>query len=106
MKPRNMKPTLALLAAAFAVASLNEANAAELAVPDNVIFERDIEYANPDGQHLQLNLARPKTVSGVMPAVLCIHGGGFRAGTRDGHNGTCLKLAQRGFVAATVTYRL
>ena len=82
------------------------ASAAELVVPDNVIFERGIEYSNPDGQHLQLNLARPKDVTGPLPVVLCIHGGGFRAGHRDGNNALCLKLAQRGFVAATVSYRL
>ncbi len=82
------------------------ATAAELVVPDNVILERGIEYANPDGQHLQLNLARPKHLTGALPAVLCIHGGGFRAGHRDGNNALCLKLAQRGFVAATVSYRL
>ncbi len=82
------------------------ATAAELVVPDGVTFERGIEYANPDDQHLQLNLARPKNASGPMPAVLCIHGGGFRGGHRDGNNGLCLHLAQRGFVAATVSYRL
>jgi acetyl esterase/lipase len=81
-------------------------NAAELVIPDSVIFERNIEYANPYDQHLQLNLARPKETKGAMPAVLCIHGGGFRAGNREGHNGLCLKLAQRGFVAATCSYRL
>ena len=80
--------------------------AAELVVPETVVFERDIEYSNPDGQHLQLNLARPKNASAVLPTVLCIHGGGFRAGNRDGNNALCLKLAQRGFVAATVSYRL
>ena len=80
--------------------------AAELAVPDDVLFESGIEYANPDNQHLQLNLARPKNASGLMPAVLCIHGGGFRAGTRDGYNALYVRLAQRGFVAVTVTYRL
>src|SRR5689334_8474426 len=79
---------------------------AVLNIPDNVVFERDIEYANPDGQHLQLNLARPKEASGSIPAVLCIHGGGFRAGSRDGYNALCLKLAEHGFVAVTVTYRL
>src|ERR1051326_3005675 len=73
--------------------------AAELAIPDTVTFERDLEYANPDGQHLQLNLVRPKNASGPLPAVLCIHGGGFRAGNRDGHNGLCLRLAQNGFAA-------
>lgn len=81
-------------------------SAAELVIPDNVIFERGVEYANPDGRHLQLNLARPKEATGPLPVVLCIHGGGFRAGHRDGNNALCLKLAQRGFVAATVSYRL
>jgi acetyl esterase/lipase len=79
---------------------------AELNIPENVVFERNIEYANPDNQHLQLNLARPKNALNALPAVLCIHGGGFRAGTREGYNGLCVKLAQRGFVAATVSYRL
>jgi acetyl esterase/lipase len=80
--------------------------AAELAVPDNVIFERDLEYANAGGAHLQLNLARPRNVIGPLPAVLCIHGGGFRAGSREGYNKLCLMLAQRGFVATTISYRL
>jgi len=75
-------------------------------VPDTVIWEEGIEYTNPDDQHLQLNLARPKTGDGPFPAIICIHGGGFRAGKRDGYDGLCVKLAERGFVAATITYRL
>jgi acetyl esterase/lipase len=73
-----------------------------------IVFEQGIEYANPDDQHLQLNLARPKDVKEgeKLPAVLCIHGGGFRAGDRKGWDGFCKKLADRGYVAATVTYRL
>jgi acetyl esterase/lipase len=76
------------------------------AVPDDVVFEPGIEYANPDGQHLQLDLARPKSGAGPFPAVVCIHGGGFRAGTRQGYDGLCLRLAHEGYVAVTVTYRL
>jgi acetyl esterase/lipase len=79
--------------------------AADLAVPEDVQLEKDVEYSNPDGQHLQLDLARPKSAVNA-PAILCIHGGGFRAGTRQGYDGLCVKLAHRGFVAATVTYRL
>ncbi len=75
-------------------------------VPDSVIWEEGIEYTNPDNQHLQLNLARPKSGDGPFPAVICIHGGGFRAGKRDGYDGLCLKLAEQGYVAATITYRL
>ena len=76
------------------------------AVPPDVVFERGIEYANPDGQHLRLNLARPSKGGGPFPAVLCIHGGGFRAGQRESYDGLCARLAQRGYVALTVSYRL
>lgn len=76
------------------------------AVPDDVTFEAGVEYANPDGQHLQLDIARPKTGDGPFPAIVCIHGGGFRAGKRDGYDGLCIRLAQRGYVAMTVSYRL
>lgn len=80
--------------------------AAELAIPDEVVFERGIEFSNPDGQHLQLNLARPRNGIGPFPAIVCIHGGGFRAGTREGYDKLCVTLAQQGYVAVTVTYRL
>ncbi len=81
-------------------------SAAELAIPDRVVFEQNVEYTNPDDQHLQMNIARPKTGAGPFPAVLCIHGGGFRAGSREGYNALCLTLAQQGYVAATASYRL
>lgn len=71
-----------------------------------VVVERDMEYSNPDGQHLQLNLARPKEPGTGRPAVVCIHGGGFRAGKRDRWDAMCKQLAERGYVAVTVTYRL
>ena len=77
----------------------------KLEVPDDVIFEPNIEYSNPDNQHLQLNLARPKG-EGPFPTILCIHGGGFRAGSRQGYDKQCLRLAQHGYVALTISYRL
>lgn len=75
------------------------------AADDKIVVEKNIEYANPDGQHLQLDLARPEG-EGPFPAIICIHGGGFRAGTRDGYDGLIQKLARHGYVAVTVTYRL
>ena len=79
---------------------------AQESVPAGVLFEKNIEYSNPDDQHLQLNMARPKEGTGPFPAVICIHGGGFRAGSREGFNGLCLQLAEKGYVAVTVSYRL
>src|ERR1700677_2990212 len=79
---------------------------APLVIPDTVSFERGVEFANPDDQHLQLDMARPKTGDGPFPAIVCIHGGGFRAGSRKGYDALCLRLAQQGYVACTVSYRL
>jgi acetyl esterase/lipase len=81
-------------------------SAVELAVPSNVIFERGLEFNNPDHEPLLLDLARPKEGTGPFPAVVCIHGGGFRAGTREGYDPLCVKLAGQGYVAVTITYRL
>ena len=94
-----------LLASAMSILAVARLYGADLIIPDDVQFEQGIEYSNPDNQHLQLNLARPKQGDGALPAVICIHGGGFRAGHRDGYNKLCLRLAQNGYVALTVSYR-
>lgn len=73
---------------------------------EDIVFETGVEYTNPDGQHLELNIARPAAMDRLRPAVLCIHGGGFRAGRRERWDDLCKRLAARGYVAATVTYRL
>ena len=88
------------------LAAITGLRAADVAVPETVVFERDIEFANPDNQHLQVNLARPKGGDGLLPAVVCIHGGGFRAGKRESYDRLCVTLAEHGYVAITVTYRL
>ncbi|HEY1784235.1 MAG TPA: alpha/beta hydrolase [Pirellulales bacterium] len=91
---------LLLLAALIAPFPLERsATAGEIEV------ERDVEYSNPKDQHLKLNLARPSKIDGLAPAVVCIHGGGWTGGSRDGWQGTCEELARRGFVAVTVQYR-
>lgn len=70
-----------------------------------VRFQRAIEFNRPEGVPLNLNLARPRQPRGPYPAVLCIHGGGFRLGHRDRWNAFCRYLARRGYVAATASYR-
>ena len=75
-------------------------------VPENIAWHEAIEYAAPDGKPLLLNMAAPRDGAGPFPAIVCIHGGGFRAGKRESHDALCVKLAERGYVAATVSYRL
>ena len=75
-------------------------------VPPTVLWQEAIEYSRPTDESLQINIARPKQGDGPFPTVLCIHGGGFRAGKRESYDPLCIKLAERGYVAATMTYRL
>lgn len=102
---RSLLP-LRLAALTAAVCFSLPLRAAEPAVPDTVTFERNVVFARPGGVPLELNLAQPKEGKGPFPAVVCIHGGGFRAGKRESYDKLCLTLAARGYVAVTITYRL
>jgi acetyl esterase/lipase len=97
--PLRLAPLFGLALAALAA---RPALAQNLNVPDTVVYETDVEYAS----HLLLDLARPKSGDGPFPAVVCIHGGGFRAGDRRGYDGLVLRLAEHGYVAVTIEYRL
>ena len=71
-----------------------------------VRVERDLVYGKGGAVDLQLDLATPAQGKGPFPAVVCIHGGGWRGGSRQQLDGLIKVLAKRGFVAATVSYRL
>ncbi len=67
----------------------------------------DIPYLNTGKRDLKLDVFYPKTTpSRHRPAVLIIHGGGWRSGDRTHHRPLAQKLAEKGFVAITVEYRL
>src|SRR4051794_8774485 len=71
-----------------------------------VKVERDIVYGKGGDVDLKLDLAMPAEGKGPFPAVVCLHGGGWRAGKRQDLDRLTRLLAERGFVAVTVTYRL
>src|SRR5882724_11169360 len=59
---------------AACVAALVLLSVAPLCAQEKVVVENDIEFANPDNQHLKVNMARPAQGNGPFPAILCIHG--------------------------------
>src|ERR1700704_2470697 len=79
--------------------------AAELDIPSDVIVERGIDYTSIPHGKLAMDIVRPKA-PGKYPGIVLIHGGGFSAGTREGYLPMAIRLAQNGYVAATVSYRL
>lgn len=66
----------------------------------------NITYATVDGIALHLDVAKPDKGEGPFPLVVCVHGGAWQAGNRGGHHRTIDLLARKGFVAATIQYRL
>lgn len=65
-----------------------------------VTIEYDIAYGAHPKQ--KLDLCKPKTIAGKVPAVMLIHGG---EGDKNGFTSICKKLAKGGFVAAAVNFR-
>ncbi|MDZ4798694.1 MAG: alpha/beta hydrolase fold domain-containing protein [Bryobacteraceae bacterium] len=103
-------PILLLIAAALTASAQQppQAQPPKLPpMPDNVVHERDIEYSSV-GARVAMDIVRPKGLSSTdrLPTVLFIHGGGFRAGNRESYLAQAARLAQRGYVTATASYRL
>ena len=68
-----------------------------------VVPTMDVEYSNV-GQRVAMDIYRPSD-DAVHPAVVLVHGGGFRAGNRQSYTKMATRLAEHGYVAATVSYR-
>ncbi len=67
---------------------------------------RDIPYTTSDRVEHRLDVYRPLKTTGPRPAVLYIHGGGFRILSKDTHWIMGLAFARRGFVVFNINYRL
>lgn len=70
--------------------------------------ERDITYGSAGGVALKLDIYYPRAVSGAVPAVVYVHGGGWTQGDKSGGAGAIEipELVARGFLVASVDYRL
>lgn len=74
-------------------------------------FERldsmlDMTYASYEGRTLKLDLYKPREKLGKLPAIVCIHGGGWAKGSRKSYTKVAQAIAAHGYVAVTISYRL
>jgi acetyl esterase/lipase len=88
-----MRNIVAVLALAFACAAAQPCQA-----------QTNIAYGPTPGQ--KLDICRPPAAGRPAPAVLMIHGGGWRNGSRTGLANICRLLAATGVVAIPVDYTL
>lgn len=76
-------------------------------VPSSVQAWRGITYTTAGDRALQLDLYLPAAPSAKpLPGVVFVHGGGWRTGVRANFAPMAIRMAQRGYAAATVSYRL
>ncbi|HEY0893637.1 MAG TPA: alpha/beta hydrolase [Cellvibrio sp.] len=80
---------------------------ASSAVPESVQEIKNITYVRYGQRALQLDLYLPKSATiRQKPGIVFVHGGGWRAGFRTNFTPMAIGMAERGYVAATISYRL
>jgi acetyl esterase/lipase len=77
------------------------------AIPAGLTYLQDQLYCMPDKDtKLMADVLLPKAGNGPYPAVVCLHGGGWVKGSRKTNLPIMIKLAEAGYVAVSVQYRL
>lgn len=80
---------------------------ASRSVPPSVREHKNITYVHYGKRALQLDLYLPTAKSKVIrPAIVLVHGGGWRSGYRTNLTPLAIAMAEQGYVAATISYRL
>lgn len=76
-------------------------------LPASVEAVRDLVYARHGARDLQLDLYLPKARAGKpIPGIVFVHGGGWRSGVRANFAPMAIRMAEHGYAAATISYRL
>lgn len=76
-------------------------------VPEDVQVQRDVVYGQGGGRDLTMHILTPKDLpKSPLPVFVWIHGGGWKAGSKDGGLRQCLPMVRQGFIGATIEYRL
>lgn len=75
-------------------------------IPDDISEIKNIEYKNKDGKSLQIDLYKPDNLMDRAPLLVFIHGGAWKSGKRSDYLVYLVGFAKRGYVTATISYRL
>ncbi len=73
-------------------------------VANSAAVQQDLVYKRINGAVLALDLYRPQNLSGLLPVIVCIHGGHFGAGRKE--RCPAVALVQDGYAVASIDYRL
>lgn len=74
--------------------------------PDTCEQILDIPYIDDGERAHLLDIYYPKGTTEKLPVIIDIHGGGWMYGYKEINKNFCLKLAEKGFLVASINYRL
>ncbi len=75
-------------------------------IPANVMEVSNLIYKSIGKRNLKLDLFFPTESEKPIPIVIFIHGGGWRSGDKSFQHPLASKVASKGFLCATIEYRL
>lgn len=91
---------------AFALGQLELMDIKGPELPPTIEERKDIEYGRVGDRVLLADLYTSKELSQPAPGLIFIHGGGWKGGKRADYRLYTVDFAQRGYVVATISYRL
>lgn len=75
-------------------------------IPSEIQVFENIEYKYIDSTSLQLDIYKLKNLNEPAPVMIFIHGGSWRSGKRSDYLPYLIDYAKKGYVTATISYRL
>jgi len=96
---------LLVIATLLAPAAMAPARAGSETTANGVREIKDLPYETVDGQTLGIDVFIPPG-TGPFPGLVVLHGGGFGSDTKEAVKNFAVLLAERGWVAVPVEYRL
>jgi acetyl esterase/lipase len=79
-----------------------------LKVPAGIVHRRDVEYRpGGTGSEWRLDYAKPARPAGLLPAIVMVHGGGWKGSNGKANYGPiCIDWARRGYFVMAINYRI
>ncbi len=98
-------PTKNAIYLAYALGRVEALKLRPVETPPSVEERKDIEYGRAGDHALLVDVYSPKGLNKPAPGLIFIHGGGWSGGHRSDYKYYTVAFAQRGYVAATISYR-
>jgi len=95
----------ALIVAAIATGQIKTIQSPK-EMPPGVQLVKDVEFGKGGDRPLRLDLYTPVKLKRPAPGLIFIHGGAWKGGNKDMYRPYAARYAQRGYVVASISYRL